>query len=182
MKSPNSGLPTQGAVASGRGLTAASGPQRRARKTDCTCGHPELVHGSERLLRAVAMYCRVVGCTCQQYSTAPKRQKYNAVRCVGPLGELYDSKAERDYARILFEKDEALELIAWSWAPRFVLQDEPLITYRPDFVVWPLEGGMHVVDVKGHAARDFSLRVRLWKSRYPNVPLCVVKNGEEIWQ
>lgn len=140
----------------------------------CTCGHPFLVH------RAADGPCAVARCRCQRVSITPKRQKYNAVRCVGPLGELYDSKAERDYAAHLNSQFEQ-----WSWAPRFVLQDEPLITYRPDFVVWGIEKGLFVVDVKSKgtmAARDFSLRVRLWKSRYPGVPLCVVKNGVEDWQ
>jgi hypothetical protein len=117
--------------------------------------------------------------------TAPPRSKYGAVRCIGPLGELYDSKAERDYAAVLEarSRDGRGRIIrAWSWAPRFVLQDEPLITYRPDFVFWTLDGRPRVADVKGHAARDFSLRVRLWKARYPDVPLAVVRDGVEEWQ
>jgi hypothetical protein len=147
----------------------------------CTCGHPDQTHGSQDA------HCLVLECSCREFTARPRRNKYGAVRVVGPLGELYDSKAERDYAAVLeHRRIEIQDIGRWAWAPRFVLQDNPLITYRPDFLVWPSTfftgQPFYAVDVKGHTTRDFSLRVRLWKARYPNVPLCVVKNGVEDWQ
>jgi hypothetical protein len=111
-----------------------------------------------------------------------RRSKYGNLKAVGLLGELYDSKAERQYSLLLEHRRITGEINRWSWAPRFVLQAEPSITYRPDFVVWGKDGGVWVVDVKSPATartKDFSLRARLWKAKYPSVPLLVAHNGVE---
>lgn len=125
------------------------------------------------------IYVEMTGAELRKLVMKPKRNKYNAERCVDQNGVIYDSRAEMAYAVTLTVRLEDGEIRWWSWAPRFMLQAEPLITYRPDFLV---DGGhgkpFAAIDVKGHATPVFRLKARLWKARFPTHPLYVVKHGE----
>ena len=94
---------------------------------------------------------------------------------------LFDSEWEAD-VRDQLELQRLRRLIdRWAYAPRFVLQRDPLrprtmITYRPDFIVWPPEDEQlpwHVIDAKGVRTQLFMVKVRLWKMRMPEHKLLV---------
>ncbi len=116
----------------------------------------------------------------QRLAAPPRRRnKYGAKKAIFRdralgLSVVLDSQAERDYA-------EALQTgcLDWWYGPNVVLQDEPLVTYRPDFLVWGTDG-LQAVDVKGMATPAFRLKAKLWKARYPTIPLVLVHQGEEV--
>jgi hypothetical protein len=70
------------------------------------------------------------------------------------------------------------EIAAWERGRPWTLLDgrrrRDRITYRPDFHVWDAAGRLRVVDVKGVRTAVFSLKARLWRAVYPDVPLDVV--------
>jgi hypothetical protein len=114
----------------------------------------------------------------------PRRRKYGGTLCTDSNGVLYDSQLERRRAlelKILFEHGE---ITWWSWGPRYVLVDATVdertgkrtaaVTYRPDFVVLE-KGVLRVEDTKGLKTQMFMLKQKLWKARYPNVELRVIK-------
>jgi hypothetical protein len=112
----------------------------------------------------------------------PRRHKYNAV-VTEYAGEVYPSRGEAEYARHLDRLKAAGAIHGWRRGGEWVLLDSPTgrkrdgITYRPDFEVWdtPDGGGFRVVDFKGVVTREFRLKARLWKARYPDVPLVVAR-------
>jgi hypothetical protein len=117
----------------------------------------------------------------------PRRRKYNAV-VTEYAGEVYPSRGEAGYARRLDLLKAAGAIHDWRRGGEWVLLDSPTgrkrdgITYRPDFEVWdsPDGGGFRVVDFKGVVTREFRLKARLWKARYPDVPLVVARaDGSE---
>lgn len=98
-------------------------------------------------------------------------------------GKTFDSIAERNYYLLLLSKQQAGEITSFRCQPEFILQEafrnakgehRSAIKYTADFEVIYTDGRLEVVDVKGHAARDFSLRLRLFEKRY-GIPLTVVK-------
>lgn len=105
---------------------------------------------------------------------ARKRHKYGAVRCEWN-GVLFDSKAERLRAWTLDNLLVTKRITWWSYGPRFILQDDPLITYRPDFLVRGILGVTWAEDVKGVQTAEFKLKAKLWAARYPDIELRVVR-------
>lgn len=96
-------------------------------------------------------------------------------------GQVYASKAEAAYARHLDAQLAAGEILAWERGTPWVLLEEPDgIEYTPDFHVWD-KGRFYAVDVKGHQTEVFRLKRRLWRRRYPTVPLLVVLVPRGRW-
>jgi hypothetical protein len=118
----------------------------------------------------------------------PKKNKLNNRWCWDEMGVVYQSKLERATAVELDHLVLVGKIERWSWGPRFLLQSDPerpgtLITYTPDFLVWP--GGGHawfVVDSKGMKTAVFQNKVRMWKVRYPTHQLWLVtqKDGWKL--
>src|SRR5262245_57532387 len=105
--------------------------------------------------------------------------KYHARR-TEYCGQWYDSRGEAEYARRLDLLKAAGEIHDWRRGGEWVLLDAPpgggrrdRITLRPDFEVWPAPGRLEVRDFKGVETAVFRLKVRLFKHRYPDVPLVV---------
>ena len=119
-------------------------------------------------------------------SPGRRPHKYGARR-TEYAGVVYDSAGESGYARRLDLLKAAGKIHGWRRGGEWVLLDSPTgkrrdgITYRPDFEVWdtPDGGGFRVVDFKGVVTREFRLKARLWRARYPDVPL-VVAHGHLI--
>ncbi|GMA64736.1 DUF1064 domain-containing protein [Alicyclobacillus fastidiosus] len=114
----------------------------------------------------------------------PRRgNKYGAKKQFA--GQIFDSKAERDYYLYLLSLQQSGEVTDIRLQPQFELQPSykvaghkrSAIKYTADFEVVYADGRREVVDVKGFAARDFSLRKRMFEYRY-GVPLTVVKPEE----
>jgi Protein of unknown function (DUF1064) len=102
----------------------------------------------------------------------PRRHKYNAV--------------VTEYARRLDLLQSAGAIHAWRRGGEWVLLESPTgrkrdgITLHPDFEVWPAPGRLEVRDFKGVVTAVFRLKAKLWKARYPDVPLLVVRaDGSE---
>jgi hypothetical protein len=111
--------------------------------------------------------------------------KYHARRTEHE-GEWYDSAGEAEYARHLDLLQAAGAIRAWRRGGEWVLLDSPTgkkrdgITLRPDFEVWPAPGQLEVRDFKGVVTAVFRLKAKLWKARYPDVPLVIVRaDGSE---
>ena len=100
---------------------------------------------------------------------------------------MYDSAGEAEYARRLDLLKAAGAIHAWRRGGTWVLLDPPpgggrreRITLRPDFEVWPAPGRLEVRDFKGVVTAVFRLKALLFKRRYPDVPLVVVRaDGSE---
>jgi hypothetical protein len=114
------------------------------------------------------------------------RNKYGAVKNTFQ-GITFDSKAERDYYLLLLSKQQEGTIQTFRCQPEYLLQESfrnavgkarASIKYTADFEVTYPDGRIEVVDVKGHAARDFSLRLRMFEKRY-GIPLTVV-NPKDI--
>jgi hypothetical protein len=113
--------------------------------------------------------------------TTDKKPKYNN-RKQQIDGYVFDSRAEA-------HRYNDLKLLAWNKVieglqihPVFVLQDKfkhrdkwiRAITYEADFAYY--ENGVHVVeDVKGVKTKEFSIKEKLFKARYPEIDFRLVR-------
>lgn len=113
------------------------------------------------------------------------RNKYGA-RATQFAREAFDSIAERNYFVYLKSLQQGGEVAQIERQPKYILQEafrnaegkhRAAIKYTADFKVTYADGRVEVVDVKGFAARDFSLRKRMFEKRY-GVALKVVKPNE----
>lgn len=87
-------------------------------------------------------------------------------------GHVFDSQAEANrYCELkLLEKSGQIE--GFGIQPSFVLSNG--IRYRPDFIVCA-SGVIWVEDVKGVETKDFKIKQKLWKERYPWMELKIIK-------
>jgi len=114
------------------------------------------------------------------------RHKYGARRTAYG-GAWYDSRGEAAYAQRLDLLKATGAIRDWRRGGEWVLVDAPpggrrrdRITLRPDFEVWPAPGRLEVHDFKGVVTAVFRLKAKLWKARYPDVPLVIVRaDGSE---
>ena len=106
--------------------------------------------------------------------------KYHAKR-TAYAGAWYDSAGEAEYARRLDLLKAAGAIHDWRRGGEWVLLDSPTgrkrdgITLRPDFEVWPAPGRLEVRDFKGVVTEVFRLKALLFKARFPDVPLLIVR-------
>ena len=116
----------------------------------------------------------------------PRPHKYHARR-TEYAGACVRQPGEAGYARRLDLLKAARAIHAWRRGWEWVLLDAPpgggrrdRITLRPDFEVWPEPGRLEVRDFKGVLTAVFRLKARLWRARYPDVPLIIVRaDGSE---
>lgn len=120
----------------------------------------------------------------------PPRPSKFGNRRVAWNGWVFDSIAERDYAQKLERGRELGTILAWVHHPIFPLSDgagADAVRMELDFlVVWsPARAGMlgepqvWAVDVKGPEPTEaWKVRARLFRTRYPHLPLYVVRRGE----
>ena len=99
-------------------------------------------------------------------------------------GYRYRSRAEANYARTLDLRLAAKDIRAWERAPSF-----PLIVsvkrcghYTPDFLVTLDDGAQELIEVKGWAARDFALRLKVFKALFPEWKIRVVDGQGRPWK
>lgn len=107
-------------------------------------------------------------------------RKYHNRKCEA-FGITFDSQSERDRFLELYEMQQEGAIHHLECQPSFVLLEafkdcdgkkERAITYRADFRYTTSDGRIVVEDVKSKAtakSRDWSLRRKLFKSRYPNL-------------
>jgi len=127
--------------------------------------------------------------------TPVKKQKYNNNR-VRVDGILFDSQLEADYYNDLKLQLKMSTIKGFCRQPEFILQegfgDIMPITYRPDFIVFFLDGTYEIVDTKGFETDEFKRTQKLFKAKFPKLRLTVEKNekvnkraeafeGQELW-
>lgn len=109
--------------------------------------------------------------------------KYGAIKTTID-GITFDSKREAERYSELKLLERAGKIKDLKTQPRFTLLEgfkkngktfKP-IHYTADFMYYDNELKQSIVeDVKGFAARDFSLRVKMFESKYPDLSLKVVR-------
>ena len=124
-----------------------------------------------------------------------KKSKYNANR-VRVDGILFDSQLEADYYSDLKLQLKMSTIKGFCRQPEFILQegfgDIMPITYRPDFIVFFLDGTYEIVDTKGFETDEFKRTQKLFFAKFPKLRLTVEKNekvnkraeafeGQELW-
>lgn len=95
-------------------------------------------------------------------------------------GEKFDSKAEAEYyVHIKFQRPD---IIGYQLQPVFVLQDKPKIKYTADFLLHFKDGINKIVDVKGMQTQAFRLKLRMFKAKFPDLQLMLVKKKGRGWE
>lgn len=106
--------------------------------------------------------------------------KYRAVKT--PYGGvLYDSAAEAGRAAFLDDLVKLKQIRGWIRQVKFTLAGVDELTWRADFLVFELDGTVHVEDVKGCETKEFKRLRRLWRA-YGPCPLQVVRRKGKGWQ
>lgn len=115
------------------------------------------------------------------------RNKYNA-KSVKIDDFIFDSEIEGNMYLQLKEMKERGEILRFSLHPAFVLIDdfvymgkkEKGASYKADFMVIHNDGEKEIIEIKGYVARDFPLRLKLFKQRYPWIKITVLAECPKI--
>ena len=103
------------------------------------------------------------------------KHKYAAKRTVID-GLPFPSKAEAAYYDVLKLLLKNGEIKGFIRQPTFTLGC-PENVYRPDFLVFNIDGGVFAVDVKGFETSKFKRDVKLWRA-YGPCKLSIIKGGK----
>ncbi|GGF86539.1 DUF1064 domain-containing protein [Paenibacillus aceti] len=97
-------------------------------------------------------------------------------------GILFDSKMEGEYYQELLLKKKYGEIKDFSCQPKFVLQEQPKITYIADFLITDLDGSKRVIDIKGVETSTFMVKLKLFQALYPtfHIEILIKKRGEFV--
>lgn len=133
--------------------------------------------------------------------TKPKKKhKYGAKACIvtedltlftvedikdhklNVTGTRFDSKAEAAYYLSLKDLQAQGQIKTIELQPVFVLQESPKIKYVADFRVTWADDRVEVLDVKGMENSLFKLKMRLFKAKFPDESLWLVKRKGREWQ
>lgn len=97
-------------------------------------------------------------------------------------GTRFDSEMEGEYYQELLLMKRYGEIKDFSCQPKFVLQENPKITYIADFMITDLDGSQRVIDIKGVETSTFRVKLKLFKAKYPTLPIeiLVKRRGEFV--
>ncbi|MFB5761142.1 DUF1064 domain-containing protein [Paenibacillus medicaginis] len=97
-------------------------------------------------------------------------------------GIRFDSKMEGEYYQELLLQRQYGEIKDFTCHPKFVLQEQPKVTYIADFLVTELDGSQRVVDIKGVETSTFRVKLKLFQAKYPTLPIEILakKRGEFV--
>lgn len=117
----------------------------------------------------------------QEMGTAPAKMatqrpsKYGAKKTKVD-GITFDSAREAEYYTELKMRVAACDIAGFGRQVDFILQDGDgtVIRYRADFVVWQ-HGTCEVHEVKGFFTEGWAIKEKLFRARFPGIPLIVVK-------
>lgn len=109
----------------------------------------------------------------------PKRiSKYNSSH-IHVDGIIFDSRKEADYYCSLKLLTRAGAIKGFCRQPSFVLTEgndkERAITYKADFIVFKLDGTVEIVDTKGYEPEQWQRTYKMFRIKYPDLKLKVVK-------
>jgi len=113
--------------------------------------------------------------------------KYNATK-VTIDNHTFDSKEEARFYMYLKTKQEAGEVTSIELQPRYLLQPKftqrgktyRRIDYIADFLVTLKNGEQIVYDVKGYMTPVFMLKQKLFKFKYPELDLRLIKHVKKF--
>jgi hypothetical protein len=105
-----------------------------------------------------------------------KAPKYNAQKTKA-YGITFDSKREAEYYGTLMMELRSGSIAGIARQCEFVLQDGDgtLIRYKADFIVWNYDGTAEVHEVKGMELPSWKIKEKLFRAKYPHVPLIIIK-------
>lgn len=112
------------------------------------------------------------------------RSKYHQVKAV-VNGQTYDSMGEAEFSHKLELRRIAGEIISWERPKPIVLVDAPTprgrVTYKPDFLVYRLNGTKFYIDFKSKATetQSFRIKVKIWAQKIPEELRVAYATGEE---
>jgi hypothetical protein len=109
----------------------------------------------------------------------PKKSKYNSHH-VWLDGIYFDSQKEADFYSNLKLSMSAGIITGFCLQPKFVLvegnEKERAITYSADFIIFYKDGTCRVVDTKGYEPAHWERTYKMFRLKYPNLELTVVKD------
>lgn len=109
---------------------------------------------------------------------APKKSKYHSSH-VRVDGICFDSQKEANYYGSLKLLQRAGAIKGFCRQPSFVLvegnENERAITYSADFIVFHQDGTVEIVDTKGYEPEQWTRTYKMFKIKYPELELKVVK-------
>lgn len=119
-----------------------------------------------------------------EYRELQKRSKYGNKKVVVD-GETFDSQAEAARYKDLKLSQQAAEIECLTCQPSFELQAgfrdahgvrHRAITYRADFSYTEVRTGLQVVeDTKGARTKEFRIKEKLFRFRYPELELRIIE-------
>lgn len=101
--------------------------------------------------------------------------KYNAQKTVFE-GRTFDSKREAEVAMEIGFKKKAGLIREVEFQKVFELLPKPnRITYRADFFITFADGRVEAWDVKGFETQVFTLKAKMFRHFFPDIPLVTVR-------
>lgn len=95
------------------------------------------------------------------------------------VGINFDSKMEAEY--YLHIKRFMGNVKSVTLQPDFILQEKPKIVYKADFLIHFEDGKNIIVDVKGFETQAFRIKMRLFKAKFPDKVIMLVKREGKQW-
>lgn len=97
-------------------------------------------------------------------------------------GIRFDSKMEGEYYQELLLMKRYGEIKDFTCQPKFVLQENPKVTYIADFLITDLDGSQRVVDIKGVETSTFKVKLKLFQAIYPTfrIEILTKKQGQFV--
>ena len=107
------------------------------------------------------------------------RQKYGNIPSEY-RGNIYDSKAERNYALFLDSEQRKGRIKGWQRQVHFplIVNGKRIAEVIWDFQVEYPDGHFEIAEVKGYPTETFKLKEKLFRALYPNQRLKIIKASE----
>jgi hypothetical protein len=95
--------------------------------------------------------------------TKPKKSKYHNKK-VKIDGHVFDSIKESEYYNELKLRLKAEDIFGFCIQPIFILTNS--ISYRPDFIVWNVDGSVEIIDTKGFKTDVYKIKKKLFEEKF----------------
>ena len=92
-----------------------------------------------------------------------KKSKYNNKK-IKIDGHTFDSIKESEYYQELKLRLAANDILGFCIQPIFILSNS--ISYRPDFIIWNLDGTTEIIDTKGFKTDVYKLKKKLFEDKF----------------
>lgn len=103
-----------------------------------------------------------------------KKNKYNAKKTKIDGITFFSAKEAKFYQKLKIRQQSG-EITGFCLQPKFILIEgtdtESKTEYRADFIVFYPDGKYEIIDTKGVQTDVFKLKLKLFKSKYPQLDL-----------